>query len=97
MSFRYSYTATITKSGGTDENGDQIDGTPVQFNCDYQPSLNNININVAGSSVPVSYLVFVPTSCNISFNTGDEIECNGSKGTVALSIPYKFGKMIYVK
>ena len=97
VNFRYSYIAKIIKSGGTDENGDPITGTPVNFYCDYQPSLNNVKINTAGDSVPVSYILFVPTTCNIDFSTGDDIECNGSKGTVALSIPYKFGKMIYVK
>lgn len=95
--FRYSYIASITKSGGTDENGDPVTGTPVSFYCDYQPSLNNVNVNIAGDTVPVSCVLFVPTICSIDFATGDDIECNGKKGTVALSVPYRFGKMIYVK
>lgn len=95
--FRYQYTATIMAKGGTNENGDPINGESVAFSCDYQPSSSKAIINVAGVSVPIEYILFVPKSCMVSFQKGNDVECNGDMGEVVLSVPYKFGRMVYVK
>lgn len=95
--FRYSYTATITYKGSKDENGDFVQGETDSFMCDYQPSSKDLTITVAGTLIPISYILFVPKDCPVLFNIDDKVECNGDKGYVSLSVPYKFGKMIYVK
>lgn len=94
--FRYQYLATISKSS-KDDNGDPVDGESESFYCDYQPSSNNASITVAGASIPISYILFVPKDCTVIFEKGNDILCNGDSGSVVLSIPYRFGKMIYVR
>ena len=94
--FRYQYLATITKSS-KDDNGDPVDGESESFYCDYQPTSNNMSITVAGSSVPVNFMLFVPKECIVVFEKGNNILCNGDSGSVLLSIPYRFGKIIYVR
>ena len=94
--FRYQYTAMIATSQ-KDENGDIISQSKTAFLCDYQPNVTDLAINVGGSSIPISFILLVPKSCIVSFDTGSDITCNGSTGTVVLAVPYKFGKIIYVK
>lgn len=94
--FRYQYTAMIATSH-KDENGDIISQSQTAFLCDYQPNVKDLAISVGGSSIPISFILLVPKSCIVSFNTGSDITCNGSAGTVVLAVPYKFGKIIYVK
>ncbi len=94
--FRYSYKAYISQYT-KDDNGDIISQTQYPFDCDYQPNSNNFSINVGGTNIPVAYILFVPKKCTIDFEIGTDISCNNSNGTVALSVPFKFGKIIYVK
>jgi hypothetical protein len=96
MAFRYSYTATMTQV--TRDSDDNITGSSeVSFACDYQPNVNNTSINVAGSNVPIAYQLFVPKSVTYEFPIGTDVICNGSKGSIALSVLDKFGTEIYVK
>ena len=94
--FRYQYTAMIATSQ-KDENGDIISQSKTAFLCDYQPIVTDLAINVGGSSIPISFILLVPKSCTVSLDIGSDISCNGSMGTIALSVPYKFGRIIYVK
>lgn len=94
--FRYQYTAMIATSQ-KDENGDIISQSQTAFLCDYQPNVTDLAINVGGSSIPISFILLVPKSCTVSLDIGSDISCNGSMGTIALSVPYKFGRIIYVK
>ena len=94
--FRYQYTAMIATSQ-KDENGDIISQSKTAFLCDYQPNVTDLAINVGGSSIPISFILLVPKSCTVSLDIGSDISCNGSMGTIALSVPYKFGRIIYVK
>lgn len=95
--FRYSYNATITYKGSIDDNGDLVQGGTDSFMCDYQPSSKDLTITVAGTSIPISYILFVSKDCPVMFSIGDKVKCNGDEGEVSLSVPYRFGKMIYVK
>lgn len=94
--FRYQYTATISRYV-RDENGDLKKSDDETFLCDYQPDANNMVISKGGSDIPISYILFVPESCIIDFEIGNEIKCNGSSGTIVLVVPTHFGKQIYVK
>ena len=94
--FRYQYTAMIATSQ-KDENGDIISQSQTAFLCDYQPNVTDLAISVGGSSIPISFILLVPKSCTVSFDIGSDISCNESAGTVVLAVPYKFGKIIYVK
>lgn len=94
--FRYQYTAMIATSQ-KDENGDIISQSKTAFLCDYQPNVTDLAISVGGSSIPISFILLVPKSCTVSLDIGSDISCNGSMGTVAISVPYKFGRIIYVK
>lgn len=94
--FRYQYTAMIATSQ-KDENGDIISQSKTAFLCDYQPNVTDLAISVGGSSIPISFILLVPKSCTVSLDIGSDISCNGSMGTIALSVPYKFGRIIYVK
>ena len=94
--FSYQYTAKIATSP-KDENGGIISQSKTAFLCDYQPNVTDLAINVGGSSIPISFILLVPKSCTVSLDIGSDISCNGSMGTIALSVPYKFGRIIYVK
>lgn len=94
--FRYQYTAMIATSQ-KDENGDIISQSKTAFLCDYQPNVTDLAISVGGTSIPISFILLVPKSCTVSLDIGSDISCNGSMGTIALSVPYKFGRIIYVK
>lgn len=94
--FRYQYTAMIATSQ-KDENGDIISQSQTAFLCDYQPNVTDLAISVGGTSIPISFILLVPKSCTVSLDIGSDISCNGSMGTIALSVPYKFGRIIYVK
>ena len=70
----------------------------LSFPCDYQPSVTKLSINTAGTEIPVSFQLFVPKSVDLSsVKKGDDITCNGDKGTVALIVPNYFNTIIYVK
>jgi hypothetical protein len=94
--FRYSYTA-IVKVDVLDSDNNIISQSDETFVCDYQPNVNNTSIDLAGSSTPISYQLYVPKTCNLVFGIGKDIICNDSKGSVALVVPYRFGRIIYVK
>lgn len=94
--FRYSYTA-IVKVDIVDSDNNIISQSDVSFVCDYQPNVKNTSIDVAGSSTPISYQLYIPKSCDLVFGIGKDIICNDSKGSIALVVPYKFGRIIYVK
>lgn len=94
--FRYQYTAMIATSQ-KDENGDIISQSKTAFLCDYQPNVTDLAISVGGTSIRISFILLVPKSCTVSLDIGSDISCNGSMGTIALSVPYKFGRIIYVK
>ena len=98
MAFRYQYIASVSRYTQVAAGEPPKYQGLLSFNCDYQPSVNNLSINTAGTEIPVSFQLFVPKSENISsIKKGDDITCNGDKGTIALIVPNHFNNIIYVK
>ena len=49
------------RSGDTvDANGNPIEGYPVMFECDYQPTTTDTSIKFGGSVVQTAYKLFTP-------------------------------------
>lgn len=59
-SFRYSYTAMMRSGDTEDANGNPIEGYPVMFECDYQPTTTDTSIKFGGSVVQTAYKLFTP-------------------------------------
>lgn len=56
------------RSGDTeDANGNPIEGYPVMFECDYQPTTTDTSIKFGGSVVQTAYKLFTPPALNGAF------------------------------
>jgi len=98
VAFRYQYIASVNRYTQVRAGEQPQNMGSLTFNCDYQPNVNNLSINTAGTEIPVSFQLFVPKSEDISsVKKGDDITCNGDKGVIALIVPNKFNNIIYVK
>ena len=98
MAFRYQYIASVSRYAQVAAGEPPKYQGVLSFNCDYQPSVTKLSINTAGTEIPVSFQLFVPKSVDLSsVKKGDDITCNGDKGTVALIVPNYFNTIIYVK
>jgi len=97
MSFRYSYTATMKGDPTEDINGNPIEGTPVTFQCDYQPNVSGTKIKYSGSFVDVGYKLFVSPSSETTFTIGSEVTCNAVTGVIVAIFPTRLNTEIWVK
>ena len=97
MSIRYTYTATMKTAATVDENGDPVAGTPVTFQCDYQPTVSDTTIKYGGSFVDCKYKLFVSPTNEVVITVGNEVSCNAVSGIVVAIYPTKLNTEIWVK
>lgn len=97
MSIRYTYTATIETAATVDSNGDPVEGTPVTFLCDYQPTVADTTVKYGGSFVNCKYKLFVSPTNDVVLTIGLEVTCNATTGIIVAIFPTKLNTEVWVK
>lgn len=97
MSIRYSYTATMKTAATVDGNGDPVVGSPVTFDCDYQPTVADTTVKYGGSFVNAKYKLFVAPTNDVVLAIGLEVTCNATTGIIVAIYPTKLNTEVWVK
>ena len=111
-SFRYQYECSITKVGVTyDGNGNPIaNPQQITFLADYQPSQKEVHVDQNGTTIPISFKLFVsPKNKDSVFDftfdktfgyttqVGDALSADGVAGTIVRVFRTRLNTEIWVK